>query len=422
MYAESCRYLLALACMACPSVVYAGGLFLYELGTPDLRLASAGWAARAEDPATVFTNPAGMTRLCGHQAQVNVQPIYAHIRFNPNSQTTVSGPPGNSSELIPAGSMFATTQLTDQWSAGVGALGYWGASLSYGNHWVGRYYVTKTLLQGFSLLPALAYRVNEWLSFGVGANLMYGLMDQQCAINNVLEGLGDGRLKIRDNRFAAGAILGALLECNPCTRVGVQYISRVSLKFKAKPNFQGLGSVLRDRLSLTGVLDSRVRITSKVPNSVMLSLYHQLNPCITVMANGGWQQWSTFARAEISLADSDERTLTVVPNYKDTWHGALGCQYALDSTLSLSAGVAFDSSMLHNRSRTLSLPVGPQWRFATGFEYLLCNGLVLNSGYEFIWSGDLDLDQRRGALTGRVAGDFHQVCQHILAVSLGWCF
>ena len=41
----------------------AGGVLGYELGTADLGLASAGYGARAQDASTVFTNPAGMTRL-----------------------------------------------------------------------------------------------------------------------------------------------------------------------------------------------------------------------------------------------------------------------------------------------------------------------------------------------------------------------
>ena len=41
----------------------AGGLYLYEIGSPDVGLAAAGYAARAADASTVFTNPAGMTRL-----------------------------------------------------------------------------------------------------------------------------------------------------------------------------------------------------------------------------------------------------------------------------------------------------------------------------------------------------------------------
>ena len=41
----------------------AGGISLYEVGTADVGLASAGYTARAQDASTVFTNPAGMARL-----------------------------------------------------------------------------------------------------------------------------------------------------------------------------------------------------------------------------------------------------------------------------------------------------------------------------------------------------------------------
>ena len=54
---------LALLAMTPPTTAFAGGFFLYELGTPDVGLASAGYAARAQDASTVFTNPAGMTML-----------------------------------------------------------------------------------------------------------------------------------------------------------------------------------------------------------------------------------------------------------------------------------------------------------------------------------------------------------------------
>ena len=41
----------------------ASGLSLYEIATADVGLASAGWAARAQDPATLLKNPAGMSLL-----------------------------------------------------------------------------------------------------------------------------------------------------------------------------------------------------------------------------------------------------------------------------------------------------------------------------------------------------------------------
>jgi long-chain fatty acid transport protein len=42
---------------------YGGGLYLYEVNATEVGLAGAGWAARADDASTVFTNPAGMTRI-----------------------------------------------------------------------------------------------------------------------------------------------------------------------------------------------------------------------------------------------------------------------------------------------------------------------------------------------------------------------
>src|SRR4051794_32202741 len=67
-----------------PYRALAGGLFLSEIGTPALGLASAGSAARAQDASTLFTNPAGMTRLEGSQILMGAQPIYGHEVFSPN--------------------------------------------------------------------------------------------------------------------------------------------------------------------------------------------------------------------------------------------------------------------------------------------------------------------------------------------------
>ncbi|MGH7185367.1 MAG: outer membrane protein transport protein, partial [Pseudomonadota bacterium] len=60
----------------------AGGLMLYEVGTADVGLASAGYSARAQDASTVFTNPAGMTRLEGTQLTLGAQLLYADLKFS----------------------------------------------------------------------------------------------------------------------------------------------------------------------------------------------------------------------------------------------------------------------------------------------------------------------------------------------------
>ena len=66
----------------------AGGLIAYEVGTADVGLASAGYNARAQDPSTVLTNPAGMTRLEGTQFLAAGQLDYGWTEFSIGAGTS----------------------------------------------------------------------------------------------------------------------------------------------------------------------------------------------------------------------------------------------------------------------------------------------------------------------------------------------
>lgn len=415
--------LLLLAACAAPTFTHAGGITLYEISTADTRLASAGWSSRAEDPSTLFTNPAGMTRIsCASVAEFGAQAINPHIKFDPNADTDVDGSSGQASAWLPSGSFFYVQPINDCLSAGFGTIGYFGADLKYNNNWVGRYYVLHTFLEGFSAIPAVAYEVNDCLSVGLGVNVMYGIFRQKSAINNTLDDLPDGKLRLHDEKLSAGIVAGVLYEFSSCTRIGVQYLSPVKLGFKSKPSFDGVGPTLEARLSETGVMDSRVKIHVTVPQNVIVSLYHDLDDCWTVMADAGWQQWSKFQKVSISLPSPDATSLTIKPKYKDTWHVAFGAEYHYDACWTLSAGVAYDSSAVSTSERTLDFPIGQQWRFGTGARWNYSETIALDLCYEFQWSGDLDCTQDLGSLARPVSGTFSNTYVQFIDVNLTWAF
>lgn len=229
------KCLAQLFCLILPWSAHAGGLFVYEVSASDVRLASAGWSARANDPSTVFTNPAGMSLLSCNSLQIGIEPIYAHVNFSPNGLTNVAGEHGDASTWLPAGNFYATTRIDDCWTAGFAALGYWGSGLNYGRNWVGRYYLTEALLEGISAIPSIAYQVNDCLSVGAGINVMYSILLSKAAVNNVLDGLPDGSVRLLDTRCGAGVILGGLYQFDACTRVGFQYMSPVHI-LKTNPS------------------------------------------------------------------------------------------------------------------------------------------------------------------------------------------
>jgi long-chain fatty acid transport protein len=91
--------LFALA-LAAPRAADAGGLFLTEFGTNDVGLAGAGWAARGQDPATLFRNPAGMSLLEGNQTLAGAQLLYGNAGFGPSGGTTVAGSGGGNTIAV----------------------------------------------------------------------------------------------------------------------------------------------------------------------------------------------------------------------------------------------------------------------------------------------------------------------------------
>src|SRR5262250_1440159 len=87
----------------------AGGLSLYEVGTADVGLASAGYSARAQDASTVLTNPAGMTRLAGNEILLGAQVLYGDVKFSPGAGTSPllgSGDGGYPIGWFPGGGAF----------------------------------------------------------------------------------------------------------------------------------------------------------------------------------------------------------------------------------------------------------------------------------------------------------------------------
>jgi len=78
--------------------------------------------------------------------------------------------------------------------------------------------------------------VNNWLYLGAGLNIMYGILDDQVAVNNIGESRPDGQLKYDDTRWGFGANLGILVEPRPGTRFGLTYSRRSSSTSAPCPN------------------------------------------------------------------------------------------------------------------------------------------------------------------------------------------
>jgi len=294
--------------------------------------------------------------------------------------------------------------------------------LDYEDGWVGRYYVQEIKLQAVGLQPAVAYRVTDWLSLGAGVVALYGVLDEKVAVNNIGPNQSDGKLKIEDSDWTYQVNLGVLVEPRQGTRFGLTYLSEGDLKFKDEPDFSNLGPGLETLLRANGLLDAKIKIEFAMPQALMLSAFHELSDRWAIMGNLGWQDWSEFGEVGVTVASEDTSSLTVDRNYKDTWHAAVGAQYRVADPWRLTAGIAYDSSMVDDKDRTPDLPVGESWRFGLGAGYDWSKKLALGVGYTLLWNGDLDMDVNRGPLAGRVSGTYENTSMNFINFYLNWKF
>jgi long-chain fatty acid transport protein len=188
------------------SFVQSGGVWLYENGTPETGTARAGFAARAQDAATTFGNPAGMTRLDSLNVLVGVPVYFYSLKFSIDSATHDGGNGGNAGTVIPSYGVYYVNQILPhtfpKLKAGYNLNSYVGEKIEYNANWSGRFYTQKIEFLAFHNNTVFAYPVTSWLSIGGGFDGIYGKLKQHAAVNNDLldPGVGDGRIDIEETK------------------------------------------------------------------------------------------------------------------------------------------------------------------------------------------------------------------------------
>lgn len=350
------RVIALAAALVLPPIAHAGGLYLYEIGTSDLGFAGAGTAARAEDASTVYANPAGMTRLAGNQMTLGGQALYGKAKYQLDGRGLLAGSsPGNVIGWLPAASAFYSYSASDRLRFGIGAFGNFGLALDFGDQWAGRNLVTETAVMALTVLPTVAYRLDDQWSLGGGIAANHGIMKlKRVAV------VGGGTREQDDRDWAFAARLGVLYEPSKTTRFGLVWNSEAELHFNIDATVTGL-------FGRTHTLPFGANMP--MPQQLMGSAYHRVNDRWAIMGNLGWQDWSRFGNTTI---ETNAGVTTSSLQLKDTWHAAFGAQYTLNAETKLNMGVAYDTSFYKNQSQTsFAVPNGDTWRFGAGVQHAL---------------------------------------------------
>lgn len=375
-------------CIAAPAL--ASGFALREASPGAVGRAFAGEGAIADTAATVWYNPAGMTRLEGFTATAGAHLLFINSRqFERGSTRTVPGLPASIPTGGPDGgnpfnpvvfvpTLYATMQLSDRLTAGIGVNAPFGLRVDYDDGWFGRYDSLRSELTTYNVQPSLAWKISDGLSIGGGISIQYVEAELANALPNLSPLVPDGLGRVQGDDMSLGWNIGLLAGSGPA-RFGVHYRSRVKHELKGSFETSGLAGPLA---GANRRVDARAPIT--LPDSLSISATVEPAPGMRLLGTAEWTNWSLFDA--IRVQDSTGAPIsTSEQGYRDSWSFHFGGEYDVTDRWTLRAGIAADATPTVDALRSSRVPDGDRTWLTAGATIRLGTGMDVRLSYAHVF-------------------------------------
>lgn len=412
--------------------VQGAGFALQENSGSGLGNAYAGGAAAAEDAATVWPNPAGMSRIGTRQVAGALNMVIPSMKFSNDGTSIAAGNQplgGNGGDAggvnwIP--NLYLVMPIDRQWTFGIGVNAPFGLVTEYDSDWMGRFQAIKSDIKTINVNPAFSWKVADGFTIGAGASYQQieGTFTNNVNYSAALlgaaqtQGIAPGSAtynaiaaatpglqsfaNISADDYSWGWNVGILWEIDRNSRFGAHWRSDIEYTMSGsaafcnpgQPGCQAMPTLPPTLAPVVGALAAGVNaallfntgVTSKVkvPGILNLSYFTAIDPKWDVMIDAQYTHWSvikdlTFVRTNGSILQSTPE------NFKDAWRFSLGASYRYDDKWKFRGGIAFDQSPVQDVDRTARLPDSDRFWIAGGAQFKMMPNLVLDFGASYIW-------------------------------------
>jgi long-chain fatty acid transport protein len=388
---------IAWAVVGTTSSASAAGFALIEQSASGMGNAFAGAAATAEDPSTIFYNPAGMSKLQGTQVTIGAHAIDLSAKFSNSGSSIPLGAPvgsqpggngGDAGGVAVVPNLYFVMPIGDRLNFGIGINAPFGLVTEYDDNWIGRFQGIKSELKTYNINPALSFKVND--TFAIGAGVNYQHLDANLTNAVVLPVPVEGRAELDANDDAWGWNIGVLFQPSPSTKIGASYRSKLEYKLEGSTTVNTVTGV--PIAAASGATTADVTL----PDSFSLSLAQRLNDQWEVLADATFTRWSEINR--INIVDSTNGTLrdSLVLDFDDAWRYSIGANYKLNESWTLKGGVAYDQTPVKgDTTRSVRLPDTDRTWLSLGAGLKVRQSGKLDFAYSHIFLKDAQINSTR---------------------------
>lgn len=328
----------------------------------------------ADDPSTIFTNPAGLGNLTGYQ-------IYGGVTVL-SPDTSFSSPYGESVDTerqyyFPPHLYMSYQPDTSDFTFGIGVFSPFGIG---GREWPDdgptRFVSTESFVGTMAINPSLAWKISPKLFIGGGIYYLYARSEAENKIDQSFLGFPDGDFKVDLDGGNWGYDLGLLYKPTSWMTLGLSYRSGVDVELEGEAKFSRIAPGLLPVIG-TDTIKLDVKSELNLPPIVSFGLAFFPSKKLTVGFDVDWVGWSRYEKTTIEFKGEVPggwlTDITIYNDWENSWLFKAGIDYRVTDSLSLRTGYAFVESPIPDRTLSPASPDGNQHNITLGLGYRFGN-------------------------------------------------
>lgn len=435
----------------------SAGFSLFEQGASGQGVAYAGAAAIGEDASTVYFNPAAMTRLSGQQVVLAGHIVVPKSDYKDSGTSSdATGLPGSltgkNSEGGDTGfvpNLYWAAALDNGLHVGVGINVPFGLATDYDAGWYGRYHGLKSEITTININPAMAWKITETVSFGIGLSYQYidveltqNIDSNAACINLSGSPCGttfsdpsiDSSLKLEGDDSSFGWNMGVLLDISDKDRVGVAYRSGIKhdiggnatynlyAPLQAIVDFANSNPPLAPNFSILS--DTALSAAAQLPEIFSLSYVRDINANWSFLADYTWTGWNSLDSIEVVLtgnAPGQDPALELA--FRNTNRLSVGAHYKPGNNWIFRGGLAYDETPVRSvEQRTVRIPDNDRTWLSLGFGYTSSTNWSFDVGYSHLFVSDTGINNMTDTSSGATLIGTYDASVDILSAGVNFNF
>jgi long-chain fatty acid transport protein len=416
MVSKTSKVIVTLGTLLAGSSAMAGGYAVKLQSGLSAGMATAG-SGVSDDALAIYANPAAMIQSTTHQVAGHFTGVFGLTKFKGTASTTgvVALPPAagnlsqtgttrNAAKKVAVPSFGVVANAHDRVKVGLMVHAPFGLKFNYGNESIVRGHVTRAEMTTVNIVPSIAIKIIDSLTFGAGLQMQYTKVDlaRKVVLGNSVAALSPLYSLVSGKDWSTGWTAGFFSQLSKAWKVGLSYKSQMTA------NLDGQGQIG----TLTGVLapggEFKAKAKVRFPHTFTLSTSYDLTSNWTTYMDVIYTKWDVVKDISITSFRTPANQDVIPLKWKNTWFFSLGASYKLNENWTLRTGYGYDRSPSHDATRVVSIPDTNKHWIAIGTTYNMGKNLAmtLSYGHEFFEKGKISLPQ--GPATAANAGTFNK--------------